>query len=102
MEGQWRGATGTSTPTSEALLFLIRTFIFIFLMFCSSAVTFENRLMDLLCTPFQSMESHLTASCVLPDWAILFSTESCGFTATASALASSKEQVTISKVGLHD
>jgi hypothetical protein len=41
-------------------------------MFHLSTVTFKNRLVDLLYTPFMSLESHLSASCALPDWAVLF------------------------------
>ena len=41
-------------------------------MFHLSSVTFENRLIDLLYTPFVSLESHLSVSCALPEWALLF------------------------------
>jgi hypothetical protein len=42
------------------------------LCFTCSAVTFKNRLVDLLYISFLSMENHLLVSCALPDWVILF------------------------------
>jgi hypothetical protein len=41
-------------------------------MFHLSSVTFKNRLIYLLCTPFMSLEAHLSVSCALPEWTILF------------------------------
>ena len=54
------------------LLFMVRTYVFIFLMFHLWTITSENHLVNLLYVPFQSMESHLTESCAMPDWAVLF------------------------------
>jgi hypothetical protein len=51
---------------------MVRTHAFIFLMLHLSSIISENRLVDLLHAPFQSMESHMTESCALPDWAVLF------------------------------
>jgi hypothetical protein len=57
---------------SDIILFLVQAFLFIFLIFHLSSITFKNRLIDLPHTPFVSLESHLSASCALPEWAILF------------------------------
>jgi hypothetical protein len=41
-------------------------------MFHLSSVTSKNRLVDPLYTPFLSMENHLSESCALLDWVVLF------------------------------